>query len=46
MVNQVQVNSLVIGYSFKYTDKIKCLGGLDLAIFRVLGVRQNIHLNK
>ena len=24
MVNQVQVNSLVIGYSFKYTDKIKC----------------------
>ena len=22
MVNQVQVNSLVIGYSFKYTDKI------------------------
>ena len=23
MVNQVQVNSLVIGYSFKYTDKIK-----------------------
>ena len=23
MVNQVQVNSLVIGYSFKYTDEIK-----------------------
>ena len=24
MVNQVEVNSLVIGFSFKYTDKIKC----------------------
>ena len=32
MVNQVQVNSLVIGYSFKYTDKIKCFSATSQSL--------------